>query len=246
MGNGFVDWFGRSYKGIIIGLLAVLAATMVVLAMQHVDSSRAAAGATARPAPTFASDDQRPIAAFLGDSYTAGTGASPVSKRWTTLLAGQMGWQERNEGAGGTGYVVTASESGCGQSFCDNYLGRVGDVVKDAPDIIVVAGGQNDFAKYQTDPDAVRKNIGKVFDQLHEKLPNAKIIAVGPSTTSAVAPQVTGLDQAVRESAAKVGAQYISLIEPNVVDPAWVTSDGGHVNNDGHAAIAKRIADALS
>lgn len=244
MGN-FEAWFARSYKGIIVALVAVMAVALTVLALQHVDSSRAIARDT-RPIPTYEADAAKPTAAFLGDSYTAGTGASPTSKRWTTLLSEDEGWQELNDGAGGTGYVVTASENGCGKSFCDNYLGRVEDVIKQAPDIVVVAGGQNDFAKYQTDPDAVRENIGKVFDELHAKLPSARIIAVGPSTTSDIAPQVTGLDAAVRESASTVGAQYISLLDPNVIDPAWVTADGGHVNNDGHAAIAKRIADALA
>ncbi len=244
MGN-FEAWFARSYKGVIVALVAVMAVALTVLALQHVDSSRA----TAReplPIPTYGADSAQETAAFLGDSYTAGTGASPTSKRWTTLLSEEEGWQELNDGAGGTGYVVTASEDGCGKSFCDNYLGRVGEVVKQDPDVVVVAGGQNDFAKYQTDPDAVRENIGKVFDELHEKLPAAKIIAVGPSTTSDIAPQVTGLDDAVRESASKVGAQYISLLDPNVIEQSWVTADGGHVNNDGHAAIAKRIAEALA
>lgn len=54
MGNGFVGWFSRSYKGIIIGLLAIMAVMLVVLAMQHVSSSQSAADEP-RPAPTFGS-----------------------------------------------------------------------------------------------------------------------------------------------------------------------------------------------
>lgn len=247
MGNGIVDWFSRSYKGIIFGLVAIMAIMLVVLAMQHVSASKPAAGAEPGPIPTFTSTpDQRVTAAFLGDSYTAGTGASSPAKRWTSLVAAKEGWREINAGAGGTGYTVTAGPEGCGKSFCDNYVGRVDDIVKQRPDVVVVAGGQNDFAAYQADANAVRKNIVKVFAELHSELPDARIIAVGPSTTSDVAPQVVGLDAEVRDASESIGATYVDLIEPNVVDDRWVTADGGHVTDAGHAAIAKRVETALS
>jgi lysophospholipase L1-like esterase len=246
MGNGFVDWFSRSYKGIIVALVAIMAVMMVVLAMQHVNDSKPAAGAEPGPLPTFGtSAASRPLAAFLGDSYTAGTGSSVPSKRWTSLVATAEGWREANDGAGGTGYTVTATEEGCGKPFCDNYAGRVKDVVAQSPSVVVVAGGQNDFANYQSDPAKVRANITKTFADLHEQLPNARIIAVGPSTPVAVTPQVTGLDSAVHAAADSVGATYVSLLEPNVIDPAFVLADGGHVNDDGHAAIAARVEAAL-
>ncbi|MCM3521975.1 SGNH/GDSL hydrolase family protein [Curtobacterium sp. P97] len=246
MGNGFVGWFSRSYKGIIIALVAVMAVTLVFLAVQQVNASKPAAGAEPLPAPTYTRmKDPRPVAAFLGDSYTAGKGASAPADRWVNIVADVEDWQVRNDGAGGTGYAATASLVGCGKQFCDNYVGRIGDVVKQKPDIVVVAGGQNDFGLYLQDRSAVEANITKTFDQLREQLPNARIIAVGPSTTTAVASHVLGLDAAVQAAAASVDATYVSLIDPNVIDPAWVLPDGGHVNDEGHAAIAKRVEEGL-
>ena len=54
-----------------------------------------------------------------------------------------------------------------------------------------------------------------------------------------------GLDSAVRAAATAVGATYVSMLEPNVIDPALLLPDG-HVNNDGHRAIAQRVVDALA
>ncbi|WIA96397.1 SGNH/GDSL hydrolase family protein [Curtobacterium sp. MCBA15_004] len=71
MGNGFVAWFSRSYKGIIVVLLAIMAAALVALAMQHVSSSQAASGRAPRPAPTFSSTATVERFAVVGDSVTA-------------------------------------------------------------------------------------------------------------------------------------------------------------------------------
>lgn len=54
MGN-FTTWFARSYRAIIIVLVAIMAVMLVVLAMQHVSSARVSANAVAGPIPTFSS-----------------------------------------------------------------------------------------------------------------------------------------------------------------------------------------------
>ena len=82
-----------------------------------------------------------PKAAFIGDSITAGHGASSEQTRWTSLVSQRMGWIEHNFGRGGTGYLATSSREGCGLDFCPNYLGMLNDVVSSDPDIVVVAGG---------------------------------------------------------------------------------------------------------
>ncbi len=244
-------WFAIAWKPIVVVLVAIMAAALVTLALRHVSSSNVVAApkhlAATSPIPEAAQreDDERPRAVFLGDSYTAGTGATAAAKRWSSLVAADQGWKEMNAGEGGTGYVATASETACGRSFCDNYAGRVDSVVKESPDIVIVAGGQNDLTQFQRNADAVEANISKLFDDLHTKLPTARLIAVGPSTTADLSSQVRGIDEAVRAAAEANGATYVSLIEPNVIDREWVTADGGHVNDDGHAAIAERVLAAL-
>lgn len=246
MGNGFVIWFSRWYKGIIIGLATFGVAMLVVLAMQHVSGS-AVAGETAGPIPTFTSTpDVRPVAAFLGDSYTHGTGASSPAKRWTSIVAAKEGWQEVNDGEGGTGYVATSGVEGCGQTVCPAYADRVSDLVKQQPDVVVVAGGQNDFGKFGNDPEGVTAAVNDVYSALRAALPHARIIAVGPSIPSDVDAPATGLDRAVRDASKSIGATYVSLLDPDVITPNMLRPDKQHVEDDGHAAIAARVIAALN
>jgi lysophospholipase L1-like esterase len=83
----------------------------------------------------------RPVAAFIGDSYTEGYAASSEDTRWTAIVSRRLGWVECNLGRGSTGYL-TSSPKG------PNYLGMIDQVVNVRPDIVVVAGGQNDKNKF--------------------------------------------------------------------------------------------------
>lgn len=200
---------------------------------------------TPTPAPTVEpTPDPPPRVAFLGDSYTQGGGAETNDDRWSTLVSRDLGWVEKNLGLGGTGFVTTNSFLGCGREYCPTYVEMVAEAVELGPDIVVVAGGQNDLPAFSRDPDAVRAAVHETYGSLRGHLPEADIVAVGPSTPWDIDDLVRALDDAVREAAETVGAQYISMLDPNVIDPAHALGDG-HVGNDGHRAIADRVVDAF-
>jgi lysophospholipase L1-like esterase len=70
--GSFISWFERSYKAIIIVLVAIMAVTLVILAMQHIEASKPAAGAEPGPIPTFTSAADAAVTfAVVGDSVTA-------------------------------------------------------------------------------------------------------------------------------------------------------------------------------
>jgi lysophospholipase L1-like esterase len=186
-----------------------------------------------------------PKAAFIGDSITAGYGASSALKRWTSLVSQRMGWIEHNFGRGGTGYLATSSREGCGLDFCPNYLGMLDEVASSDPDIVVVAGGENDLAEFASNSGPVSGAITGTFNGLRERLPNARIIAVGPFARD-ITSSVIAFDLVVQDAARAVGGEYVSLIAPNpVVQEDMFTADGAHVNDSGHAAIADRITSVL-
>jgi len=203
--------------------------------------------AQAMPQASITPVRNRPLAVFLGDSYTAGTGSSTERLRWTSLVAQERGWQELNFGLGGTGYATSAGVNGCGQKYCPSYRESVGEIAELQPDIVVVAGGQNDFASAESKPATVTKAIGATIQGLRKSLPDAQIIVVGPSTTSAVGETAVTMEATVRRAAEQADATFISLLEPRpVIKRTMVLPDKTHVNDSGHAAIAKRVLDGLS
>ncbi|MFB0833930.1 SGNH/GDSL hydrolase family protein [Arthrobacter halodurans] len=185
-------------------------------------------------------------ALFIGDSYTEGWGAEP-HERWTSVLSADMGWDEVNEGRAGTGYVNVPLGLPCGRVSCPAYPETVRALDADGYDVVVIAGGQNDFGAYY-DParrEALFAGVRETYALAGERWPEARRIAVGPSTPREPDDAARAIDAAVREAAAETGAEYVSLLEPNVLTPALVLPDGTHVGPEGHRAIAERIREAL-
>jgi lysophospholipase L1-like esterase len=197
------------------------------------------AGKSLPPATT------RPVAVFIGDSYAQGRGASSEAANWVALVAKAEGWGYDNLGKGGTGYVTVSDVKGCGLPVCPNYQDMANAAIASKPHAVVVAGGQNDFAAFLADPIKENAAIRATFAKLRAGLPDALIVAVGPSTPWVVDSTVVEMDQAVQDAAAAVKAKYVSLIEPNVISPDMVLGDKVHVNDDGHKAIAERVEAAL-
>ncbi|MFC8038751.1 SGNH/GDSL hydrolase family protein [Paenarthrobacter sp. NPDC057355] len=193
---------------------------------------------SAKPQPA------KPIAVFIGDSYTQGTGASS-GNNWVTVAASGAGLNAVNLGRGGTGYLTVAGKEGCGMEKCPSYPEMVSQAVAAKPSAVVVAGGQNDFQQFARDPERVSDAIAKTYADLRAALPAAKIVAVGPSTPWEVTPDVLAFDKTVQEAAASVKAGYVSLLEPPVITRPMVLQDGAHVNDAGHKAIAERVGPAL-
>lgn len=232
----------RTFGVLSVTLLAAVTGGAAAMALRGTTGSVGAV--TTGPSPS--SQAAPPIAAFVGDSYTAGVGASRNDERWSSVLSDAMGWREVNLAQGGTGYVTTAGIKGCGREVCGDYTTQADKLVGQNPDVIVVAGGQNDVPAFSRDPRGVTKKINALYSGLRSSHPQARIIAVGPSTPADRTASINGIDAAVRDSAKAVDAEYVSLLEPDVIKREFVLSDGAQVNDQGHAAIAQRVETALS
>ena len=112
------------------------------------------------------------------------------------------------------------------------------------PSVVVLAAERG--STNENSPDAAA-TTNAALAALRVGLPDATLIVVGPAAlTGMIDTRAVDLDSAVRAAAARVGATYVSLLEPNVLDPSMVASDGVSVNEAGHAAIAVRVKTALS
>lgn len=175
------------------------------------------------------------VIAFLGDDWTAGSGASAKSKRFSTLLAEQLGLTERNFGADGTGYAKATASAG-------TYDSRTDAVVKAGPRVVVVSGGRNDVADYLP---TTQRHIRDLFTTLHAKLPNAVIIAVEPFWGDSDKPAELGpIATAVQQSVQAAGGHYLAVDDPIHNHPGFM-ADASDPNDKGNAAIAKALADPI-
>ncbi len=184
-----------------------------------------------RPAP--GSTATGPIVAFYGDSYTLGTGASTVSKRWSTVISAQRNWREVNPSINGLGFVNNRSSA----------IDEPAEVIAARPDIVFITMGLNDNFSYDRAAAQIRRQIGVDFSRLKRALPNAGFIVVEPFWYTDERPKSVGVISGwVKAAASDIRADYIPgasrWIEGH---PEWMSADGLHPNDAGYAEIARRM-----
>lgn len=250
---------GRRIEGIrrfgswwIVVLAGLVAAALIVAVFVHagqLQSKAAAEVARYTPAPLpSATVTTIPVVAFMGDSYTAGTGASDTDHRFATLVAVKEGWDAQDFGQGGTGYTVALTDAAtakiaCGGSTCPSYPEMIPKVAAARPDIVVVSGGRND-AGVPTNAEATA--IRDFYKKLRGALPDAKIIATSPIWDSSPPPaSLTPMQAAVKSAVQSVKGTYLDIGEPLKGHRDWIIADGVHPNDEGHAAIAAAIEAGL-
>ncbi len=234
---------------IILAFVAVVSVFLVMVAVlsgRHDDrGSAATAPQGATPAVT---DPDAPLAAFYGDSYTLGTGASDPSRRWSTVISAERGWREYNPSVNGLGFVNNRSSTPTGALADYASDDEVPLIVAQNPDIVFVTMGLNDNFSMPGRADDIESAIGHDLDVLRAELPDARIIVVEPFWYTDERPDsVAQIIDWVKAGAARIGADYIPdashWIEGH---PEWMADDGLHPNDEGYAALSSRMDAALT
>ena len=187
--------------------------------------------------PTQAPTPGATIAAFYGDSYTRGTGATSPERRWSSIICAERGWYEFNPSVDGLGYVSNRGLAP-GGDLVDQIIDH-----DPAPDIVIVTMGLNDTFSMQASADEIREAISDDVQKLRTELPDARLIVVEPFWHQDERPEsLEQLIEWVEEAAARVGADHIAgasrWIEGH---PEWMAIDRIHPNDDGYAEIARRM-----
>ncbi|MEV8023414.1 SGNH/GDSL hydrolase family protein [Microbacterium sp. NPDC080220] len=229
----------RQYGGMPVwglGLAVVALVIAVAIAVPAALTPPQRSEAAPRPLPSMYVPEKKPVAAFIGDSYTAGDGlADKAKERWTHLLSAEKGWYEKNYGTGGTGYATAGPIDGA-----DTYLDRLSRIT-DEPDIVFVSGGRND------DEGAYEPSVAEFFTALDAAFPDAEIVAIEPFYDSDPYPErLTQLGELVRDEVAKIGGTYIEGAGGALTGhPEWILDDGVHPNAEGHRRLAESVAAAV-
>ncbi|MET0191412.1 MAG: SGNH/GDSL hydrolase family protein [Pseudonocardia sediminis] len=197
-----------------------------------------AAGAPASGAPAAPAQQAGPLSvAFLGDGYTSGSpagGQGPAN--YTALLAKQDGWRVTNESVYGSGYVA-------GQALQT----RLQKVVAAGPQVVVVTAGRADDI---SDPAAVGAAATKLYQDLKTRLPQAKIVVIGPMWLGGDAPaRMLPVRDAIQDAATKA---QLPVVDPlvnrwfNGSDQDGIAPDGEILNDKGHQRLAQLVDSAVT
>ena len=197
------------------------------------------------PAPegnrvTDPDDRTQPLAAFYGDSYTLGTGASSPTERWSSTICAERDWDEFNPSVNGLGFINNRT------AFGEGDLPEL--IIQQRPDIVFITMGLNDNFSYDRAAPEIEAQIAEDFDRLATALPDARFIVVEPFWYTDERPEsVEIIIDWVRENADRIGADWIPgasrWIEGH---PEWMAADGLHPNDDGYAELHRRMDAALT
>lgn len=190
------------------------------------------------PAPYV--PEEPPVATFVGDSYTTGSGATFPGSRWTTRVAQQMGWYESNMGSPGAAYLNVGKGSGCPEGGCPSFSALAEKVVAASEtDFVVVAGGRADSGQ---DPKAVAEAARSFFAAVKKGLPSAKIIVIGPMWDARNPPaELERLGDTIEAEADAAGAKYLDIGGFFVGKPELIGPDGVHPTDAGYEAFYNSV-----
>jgi lysophospholipase L1-like esterase len=160
-----------------LGRLAIAAATFIVLALcagGNLADAQISSPPSPSPSPAPAPAPASPVhAAFLGDSYTYGVGATVHTDGYAYLVARAEHWSAAVVGLPGSGYVRVALKDG------KRIDSGIPSVIAAQPQIVIVECGRNDVDTGIA-LRRVKSNALRDLRALRAGLPNATIVVLGP------------------------------------------------------------------
>jgi lysophospholipase L1-like esterase len=220
----------------------VLAAAAVVLAVAAAVllTTGVPGGAAPSPTPPPASHvvAGRPLVAFLGDSWTAGVGATG-RRGYVVRTAERLGWGYANFGVGGSGYSVPGPHHSL-------FGRRIPQLVAMHPDLVVVQGSLNE--RHST-PAQLGPAATSTLARLRTALPpGTPVLVVGASYNPGTADAtIDWINQEVAAAATAAGLPFVNPAAARWLDPhqprLW--SDTIHPDDRGHQLVADALAPLL-
>lgn len=195
--------------------------------------------------PEPAAEVAGPRAVFLGSSTTAGIGASRPSRRWTAIVARDLGWTEVNLGLPGSKLAALGDRIAAGEE-------RVQEVLALSPDVVVVMYGANDATAGIPvgDPGAAEtfhRAARELLARLRRGLPAALLVVCSPQPAESLRGVRAPYDEVLEREALAAGAIFVRGGEAfPEQDLSRLAADRIHLNDRGHAALARHVRLALA
>lgn len=181
----------------------------------------------------------RALIAFLGDSYTQGTGAPTVARNWSAAAAAQLRMDAWSDGVGGAGWNGT----GAGAPAARVAKGLA--VLTRAPDVIVTALGYNDAGG---DLATLRAHYDTTVAAIRAAWPDAQLVTLGPWTPLGPTTALTAIKTALQERAVAHRVPFLDLEAMIGVGNRgiYTAADNVHPTAAGHLYLGRRIGQAIA
>lgn len=225
----------------VLGLLGGGLALVVMAAALRTPSAPSAPDVRSEAA-TPAVD--RPAALFVGDSYTAGAGASSSAGAWSCLAAVELDWICNRDAEGGTGFINDGRANQPDFAPLPDRLAATAS--RFLADVVVVDSGRNDMSTPATE---VVSAIADYVASVRQYWPDATLVLVVPSFLSQDAGPADPWHSTVAAGMQSLVVQYGGLLIDPVAEQ-WTSgtdgqqlldADGVHPNDAGHALLAERF-----
>lgn len=175
------------------------------------------------------------LIAFLGDDWTASTGAGSVRQGFVASVGASLHVPVRAFAVPGGGYAKRSSDG-------KTYAALVAAVVAAHPTVVVVSGGRNDVGDYVPTMQQAARDL---FTALHRALPRAALVGVAPWWGDSQHPQeLTPVAAGVQAAVTAAGGDYVDGPDPLQGHPNWMADDADP-NAAGYAAIAAALVPRL-
>lgn len=175
----------------------------------------------------------------IGDAYTSGSSYGGVgAKGWVAEVGTAMGWRTVNLSAPGDGYAAKGTD---GQTFAD----KIDRAITADPQVVIVWGARNDIPESLS---KVTTAVHDTFATIHQRLPNAVVVIIGPSYQTGNAPKSYTSVRDVEKAAAQ--AQGFAFVDP--IAENWfggkglMNSDNVHPTDLGFAHMSDRLESDLT
>lgn len=221
---------------------SALVAVVLALVAGPFVAWQGAQGGQTRPVSTIAPHG----IVVVGDSISARYNDEPGDphQAWWSVTARRFDADVRTYAQSGSGYLRPGLRCS-GDRFIDRSAAYTGD----APSILIVEGGRNDWARcvdgtfvWSTDVE-VKRAVDTYLDVLLAHVPSStRIVVLGPPWGPLDQTNAERITHIIRTSAQEHGIQFVSTRGALTADRVV---DGTHPNRAGSLAIARRVIRAL-
>lgn len=235
----------RYAKELGFGLLALTAVLVAVLAFTSRDN-----GAGASPAPSAAAPQTSrspvPNVDIIGDSYVGGSDEGGYGAANWTKIVGSRFYAESHPvdmnvtAVPGGGYLVRGPDK---LTFAE----AASTSLRSTADLVLVFGSRNDGKQDATTMAAAATDL---YNKIHERAPQAKVIVVGPAWVNENVPEnITSNSQAMSGAASAAGAEFVNPLSEGWffgADSKLIGADGVHPTDAGHQYMAEKMYGLIS